>query len=173
MMSDEKLRLRARPLPSPPRIVLVDPEIPQNTGNIARLAAALSCPLHLVGRLGFRIDDKAVRRAGLDYWHLVQLERHLDFAHFRNAHPEARVLLFTASAPRSYLDARYEAGDALVFGCESTGLPEALCAAHPDATHAIPTLGPVRSLNLANAVAVVAYECLRQQGALAGAALGR
>ncbi|MCC6523432.1 MAG: tRNA (cytidine(34)-2'-O)-methyltransferase [Polyangiaceae bacterium] len=166
MAKDSRPRLRAEPLARPPRIVLVEPEIPQNTGNIARLAAATACPLHLVGRLGFRIDEKAVRRAGLDYWHLVTLEQHVDLAHFRHAHP-ARLLLFSAIAGRSYLEAGYEAGDALVFGRESVGLPDELLAAHPDRCFAIPTLGPVRSLNLANSVAIVVYEALRQLGALA------
>ena len=91
MAKDTRPRLRAPPLATPFRIVLVEPEIPQNTGNIARLAAATQSPLHLVGRLGFRIDEKAVRRAGIDYWHLVQLEQHLDFAHFVHAHPGARL----------------------------------------------------------------------------------
>jgi tRNA (cytidine/uridine-2'-O-)-methyltransferase len=164
---DGSPRLRAAPLADPLRIVLVEPEIPQNTGNIARLSAATQSPLHLVGRLGFRIDEKAVRRAGLDYWHLVDLEQHLDLAHFAHAHPRARVRLFSAVAPKSYLDADFRPGDALVFGKESVGLDPEILARHPDAVFGIPTLGPVRSLNLANAVAIVLYEALRQLGALA------
>jgi tRNA (cytidine/uridine-2'-O-)-methyltransferase len=166
MAKEGRPRLRAAALDRPPCIVLVDPEIPQNTGSIARLAAALGCTLHLVGRLGFRIDEKAVRRAGLDYWHLVRIERHLDFAHFRAAHPEARVRLLSAVATRSYLDAGFGPGDALVFGRESTGLPDELLAAFPADAFAIPTIGAVRSLNLANAVSVVLYEAYRQIGAL-------
>lgn len=169
---DDRPRLRAAPLADPFRIVLVEPEIPQNTGNIARLAAATQSPLHLVGRLGFRIDERAVRRAGLDYWHLVQLEQHLDLAHFRNAHPRSRLCLFSAVATRSYLDAGYEPGDALVFGKESVGLDPDLLAAHEDRVFGIPTLGAVRSLNLANAVSIVLYEALRQVGALADARPG-
>jgi tRNA (cytidine/uridine-2'-O-)-methyltransferase len=165
-------RLRAPPLATPFRVVLVEPEIPQNTGNIARLAAATRSPLHLVGRLGFRIDEKAVRRAGIDYWHLVELTQHLDLYHFAHAHPDARLRLFSAAATRSYLDAGFRAGDALVFGKESVGLDPDLIARHPDAVFGIPTLGPVRSLNLANAVAIVLYEALRQVGALEGAAPG-
>lgn len=165
MGKDGKPRLRAEPLPSPPHLVLVDPEIPQNTGSIARLAAALQCTLHLVGRLGFRIDDKAVRRAGLDYWPLVKLERHRDFAHFREAHPAARPRLFTAVAPRSYLQVDFAPGDALVFGCESSGLADELLASYAADTYAVPTVGPVRSLNLAGAVSVVAYEAFRRLGA--------
>lgn len=164
-MAKQRPRLRAPRLPRPPRIVLVEPEIPQNTGNIARLAAALACPLHLCGRLGFSLDEKAVRRAGLDYWPLVQIEQHLDLAHFQHAHPDARLLLFSAVGERSYLDAAYQPGDALLFGRESTGLPDDLLAAHAGSVYGIPTIGEVRSLNLANAVAIVAYEAFRQLGA--------
>jgi tRNA (cytidine/uridine-2'-O-)-methyltransferase len=171
MGKDGRPRLRAVPLDRPPAIVLVDPEIPQNTGSIARLAAALDCTLHLCGRLGFRIDEKAVRRAGLDYWPLVRLERHGDFEQFRQAHPAARLRLFTAVAPRCYLDAAFAPGDALVFGRESTGLPDELLEAFADDCFAIPTIGAVRSLNLANAVSIVLYEAYRQLGAFAGAGL--
>jgi tRNA (cytidine/uridine-2'-O-)-methyltransferase len=169
---DSQPRLRAAPLANPFRLVLVEPEIPQNTGNIARLSAATQSPLHLVGRLGFRIDEKAVRRAGLDYWHLVTLEQHLDLAHFSYRHPNARLRLFSAVATKSYLDADFQPGDALVFGKESVGLDPEILARHPDAVFGIPTLGAVRSLNLANAVGIVLYEALRQVGALANAAPG-
>ncbi|WP_437915478.1 tRNA (cytidine(34)-2'-O)-methyltransferase [Sorangium sp. So ce302] len=172
MLKDGRPRLRAAPLDPPFRIVLVEPEIPQNTGNIARLAAATQSPLHLLGRLGFRIDERSVRRAGLDYWHLVTLEQQLDIAHFRHHHPNARLRLFSAVAPRSYLDADFRPGDALVFGKESVGLDPELLARMPDDVFGIPTLGPVRSLNLANAVSIVLYEALRQVGALASAAPG-
>ena len=183
MAKDDQLRLRGDALARPPRIVLLEPEIPQNTGNIGRLAAALACPLHLVGPLGFRIDEKAVRRAGLDYWPLIEVHRHDDLDAFRRAHPDAALRLFSAVASQSYFEAAYQPGDALVFGRESVGLPEALLAAHPDRCYAIPTLvkpstnsgdegglgaaarGGVRSLNLANAVALVAYEAMRQLGA--------
>ena len=150
-----------------PRVVLVEPEIPQNTGNVARLCAATGASLHLVGRLGFRIDDHAVRRAGLDYWHLV--ERHVwpDWATFVAHHPSARVRLFTAHATRSYLDAGLGLEDALVFGSETTGLPERILERHPDEQWAVPTrAGGVRSLNLANTVGIVLYEALRAGGAL-------
>jgi tRNA (cytidine/uridine-2'-O-)-methyltransferase len=160
------LRLRAEPLEHPIHVVLVEPEIPPNTGNIARLCAATASPLHLVGRLGFRIDEHAVRRAGLDYWHLVQVRQHLDLAHFRHALPDARWVLFSATSQKSYLDAQYRPGDALIFGKESVGLPAQLLEAHRESVFAIPTLGAVRSLNLANAVSIVVYEALRQLGAL-------
>lgn len=172
MAKDTSPRLRTKPLANPFRIVLVEPEIPQNTGNISRLSAATQSPLHLVGRLGFRIDEKAVRRAGLDYWHLVQLEQHLDLAHFRYRYPSARLCLFSAVATRSYLDAGFRPGDALVFGKESVGLDPELFDRHPDDVFGIPTLGAVRSLNLANAVSIVLYEALRQTGALDHATLG-
>jgi tRNA (cytidine/uridine-2'-O-)-methyltransferase len=159
-------RLRSAPIQPPLHVVLVEPEIPPNTGNIARLCAATASVLHLVGPLGFRIDEKAVRRAGIDYWHLVRVERHLDLSHFRNALPDARWVLLSATAERSYLDARFRPGDALLFGRESVGLPEELLDAHRDAVYGIPTLGPVRSLNLANAASIVVYEALRQTGAL-------
>jgi tRNA (cytidine/uridine-2'-O-)-methyltransferase len=150
----------------PLHVVLVEPEIPQNTGNIARLCGATQCPLHLVGPLGFSIDAKAVRRAGLDYWHLVQVHRHLTIEHFQHACPESGLLLFSARATRSYLQAPYRPGTALLFGRESVGLAPELIDAHPDAVYGIPTLGAVRSLNLANAVGIVLYEALRQLGAL-------
>jgi tRNA (cytidine/uridine-2'-O-)-methyltransferase len=163
---DRRPRLRAKSLERPFHVVLVDPEIPQNTGNVARLCAATASPLHLVGRLGFRIDEKSVRRAGVDYWHLVQIQQHLSLSHFQIAHPDARLRLHSAVAARSFLDEPFLPGDALVFGKESTGLDEDLLAAHPDACFAIPTLGPVRSLNLANAAGIVLFEALRQVGAL-------
>jgi tRNA (cytidine/uridine-2'-O-)-methyltransferase len=120
----------------------------------------------LVGTLGFRIDEKSVRRAGIDYWHLVKVSQHLDLAHFRNAVPDARWFLLSASAHRSYLEAQFRPGDALIFGRESVGLPDELLAAHPESVIGIPTLGAVRSLNLANAASIVVYEALRQISAL-------
>ena len=158
--------MRAAPLSRPFRVVLVEPEIPPNTGSVARTAAATGSALHLVGKLGFRIDEHSVRRAGLDYWHLVDLHRHDDLDAFRAAHPEARLHLFSANATRSYLEADFAPGDALVFGKESVGLDPALVARFPERVWAIPTLGGVRSLNLSNAVSIVVYEALRANGAL-------
>jgi tRNA (cytidine/uridine-2'-O-)-methyltransferase len=153
--------------------VLVEPEIPPNTGNVARLCAATGCPLHLVEPLGFRTDAHAVRRAGLDYWHLVEVYQHnsLEAAEqsvqkLRHAGASSESWYFSGKARRSYLDAPFRLGDALVFGKESVGLPEALLEAHENHVIAIPTLGAVRSLNLANAVAIVVYEALRRSGAL-------
>jgi tRNA (cytidine/uridine-2'-O-)-methyltransferase len=148
----------------------VEPEIPPNTGNIARLCAATGSVLHLVGKLGFRIDEHSVRRAGVDYWHLVDVRQHVDFPHFLRAFvaasPAGKLHLFTALAARSYVGADYAAGDALVFGKESVGLSEEILAAHPDRHVGIPTLGAVRSLNLANAAGIALYEALRVLGAL-------
>ena len=153
-------------------MVLVEPEIPPNTGNVARLCAATGSVLHLVGQLGFRIDEKSVRRAGIDYWHLVDVRQHLDVPHFRHALPDARWRLFSASAERSYLEADFRPGDALLFGRESVGLPDDLLREHGSSVFGIPTLGPVRSLNLASAVSIVLYEALRQIGALATTYMG-
>lgn len=165
MSKDNAPRMRAHPLTMPPRIVLLEPEIPQNTGNIGRIAAALQCPLHLIEPLGFRTDEKAVRRAGLDYWHLVDMHQHPSLQHFRSAEPGAQLRLFSAVGKRCYLDAKFEPGDALVFGKESTGLPDELLAQHAEETYALPTIGQVRSMNLANTVGIVIYEAFRQLGA--------
>ena len=161
-------RLRAAPLRAPLHVVLVEPEIPPNTGNIARLCAATKSVLHLVGRLGFRIDDHAVKRAGLDYWHLVDVRTHVDFEHFLHAFGKGATALhlFSAQAERSYLEGTFAPGDALVFGKESVGLPKELLDRFRERTLGIPTLGPVRSLNLANAASIAIYEALRKLGAL-------
>jgi tRNA (cytidine/uridine-2'-O-)-methyltransferase len=154
----------------------VEPEIPPNTGNVARLCAATASPLHLVGRLGFRIDAHSVRRAGVDYWHLVDLRQHVDFEHFLRAwgseSPQGSLHLFSAIARASYFDAPYAKGDALVFGKESVGLPEMLLDRFSNRVVGIPTMGAVRSLNLANAVGIALYEGLRQLGALSNTFTG-
>lgn len=166
-------RLRSQPVERPFHIVLVEPEIPPNTGNVARICAATRAPLHLVGKLGFSIDDHAVRRAGLDYWHLVDLRRHETLALAEQAivseRPfgrEPRRYLFSGHAKKSYLDVQFELGDVLVFGKESVGLPPELLAEREDDVIGIPMSGLVRSHNLANAVAISLYEALRQVGAL-------
>jgi tRNA (cytidine/uridine-2'-O-)-methyltransferase len=167
-------RLRGQTLDIPFQIMLIEPEIPPNTGNIARLCAATGSPLHLVGKLGFSLDEKAVRRAGLDYWHLVEVvvhedvERALAAAAARGA---TRCHFLSARATRSYHEVHYQPGDALVFGKESTGLSDEILNAHADQLIGIPTLGAVRSLNLANAVAVTLFEALRQNCVLDGAQL--
>jgi tRNA (cytidine/uridine-2'-O-)-methyltransferase len=166
------LRMRGVPAAVPLNIVLVEPEIPPNTGNIARLCAATGSVLHLVHPLGFSTDEKAVRRAGLDYWHLVDVREHASLSAMESSRPAsaARYLfsgrLAAGAEPRNYLDVRYAPGDYLVFGRESVGLPEPLLAQHPHEIVGIPMPGAVRSLNLANAVAIAVYEALRQIGCL-------
>ena len=149
------------------RVALVEPEIPPNTGNIARLCAATNVPLHIVGVTGFRLDDKAVRRAGLDYWPEVVLERHSDLGQLVGALPEARFLYLTTKAPTSYADWIFGTSDCLVFGRETRGLPDHVLQSNWDRCLTIPMPNPkVRSLNLATAVGIVLYEALRQCGAL-------
>ena len=147
-------------------IVLVEPEIPQNTGNIARTCAATGTRLHLVEPMGFRIEDRHLRRAGLDYWPMVDLRIHPSleafFAEFAGA--EGCMHFATTKAPRAYTEARYGPEDFLIFGCETRGLPETLLSRVFDRCVRIPMLPGARSLNLSNSVAVVAYEALRQQG---------
>ncbi|HEV3470745.1 MAG TPA: tRNA (cytidine(34)-2'-O)-methyltransferase [Pyrinomonadaceae bacterium] len=148
-------------------VALFEPEIPPNTGNVARLCAAVRVPLHVVGVTGFRLDDRAARRAGLDYWPEVELHRHRDLEALREALPAARFVYLTTKARLSYLDWSFAGDDCLVFGPETRGLPEELLRANPDSCLRIPILNPrVRSLNLATAVAVVLYEALRQTGRL-------
>lgn len=167
-------RLRAPSVLRPFSVVLVEPEIPPNTGNIARLCGATCCPLHLVGKLGFRIDEHAVRRAGLDYWHLVEVHHHDSLAECEAAlsaargptHPGRRSWYFTGRAKRSFYDAEILPGDALVFGKESVGLAPEILEGQSESLLAIPTLGAVRSLNLANAVSIALYEALRRNGLL-------
>lgn len=174
-IAPEKARLRSGRGQAPFHIVLVEPEIPPNTGNIARLCAATRSFLHLVEPLGFSIDAHAVRRAGLDYWHLVNVTTHASYAGARasiDARGAARHWLFTGKAARSYLDVEFRPGDALVFGKESSGLSGEILAAHATELVGIPTLGPVRSLNIANAVSIALYEALRQTGELDQAKLG-
>ena len=144
-------------------IALVEPEIPQNTGNIARLCAATGTPLHIVGVTGFRLDDRAVRRAGLDYWDEVSITRHRDLTRLRDSLSPARLLYFSTKGERSIWDYRFEPEDCLVFGPETRGLPEDVLRGNWERCLTIPMFNPrVRSLNLANAVAITLYEALRQ-----------
>jgi tRNA (cytidine/uridine-2'-O-)-methyltransferase len=144
-------------------VALVEPEIPQNTGNIARLCAATRTQLHIVGVAGFRLDQREVRRAGLDYWDEVSLHRQRDIDELYRLLPEARFLYFTTKAKRSFLDWSFEQNDCLVFGRETRGLPEDLLHKNWERCLTIPMLNPkVRSLNLANSVAIALYEALRQ-----------
>ena len=160
-----RLRMKA---PSPGfHVILVNPEIPQNTGNIARLCAATGSTLHLVGEIGFSTDEKAVRRAGLDYWHLVKVMKHPDLDSCLEETGLSEPLLFTTGSGKKYTDAPFEKGCALVFGAESVGLPGEIHQQFAHRSYGIPTRSAsVRSLNLANATAIVLYRALEVTGAL-------
>ena len=147
-------------------IVLVEPEIPQNCGNVARTCAATGSQLHLIRPLGFDISEKAVRRAGLDYWNLVEVFDYENLEDFFRRRPEAErdLWLTTTKAPRSYQEARFTADSWLFFGKETAGLPRDLRERYYDRCIRIPMRPDARSLNLANSVAVLTYEALRQQG---------
>lgn len=147
------------------RIVLVHPEIPPNTGNVIRLAANTGCELHLVEPLGFSMDDKLLRRAGLDYHEFAEVRRHADWAGFIEAVQPPRCFAFTTRAAARHTDVAWQPGDALVFGSESAGLPEALRAQFPpERCVRLPMRAGQRSLNLSNAVAVAVFEGWRQHG---------
>lgn len=144
-------------------IALFEPEIPPNTGNIARLCAATRSPLHIVGAPGFRMDDRAVRRAGLDYWDEVSITRHMDLCALSSHLPEATFLYFSTKGLIPYTEWEYAPGDCLVFGPETRGLPEDLLSRNRDRCLTIPMANPnVRSLNLATSVGIVLYEAIRQ-----------
>ena len=147
-------------------IVLVEPEIPQNCGNIARTCAATGSSLHLIRPLGFDISDRAVKRAGLDYWHLVDVYDYDGLEDFFRRHPEAEgnMWLATTKAPRDYTQARFAPDCWLVFGKETAGLPEPFRMAHCDRCIRLPMRAEARSLNLSNSVAILTYEALRQNG---------
>lgn len=143
-------------------IVLVEPEIPGNTGNIARLCAANHMTLHLVEPLGFSIEDKYLKRAGLDYWHLVDVKIHKSLDEVYEQYKDRRFWYATTKAAHTHAEVQYEIGDMLVFGKETKGLPEEIVAANPDTCIRIPMIDEARSLNLSNAVAIIAYEAMRQ-----------
>lgn len=145
-------------------VALIEPRIPPNTGNIARLCAATDTPLHLIGPLGFAIDDAEVRRAGLDYWPLVDLWMHADWFAFRDAMARERCLYFSANAARSFWDAPYRPSSCLVFGNETDGMPARILEKHPERCFRIPMRRGLRSLNLATAAGIVLYEALRRTG---------
>ena len=144
-------------------IVLVEPEIPQNTGNIARTCAATGCMLHLIRPLGFEISDKYLKRAGLDYWSLVDVKVHDSLEEFFKSYPNAVCRFFTTKAEHAYTELNYPEECALIFGKETKGLPEELLIQHPNECVRIPMIEESRSLNLSNSVAIAVYEGLRQQ----------
>ncbi len=145
-------------------IVLVEPEIPQNTGNIVRTCAATGCVLHLVRPLGFEVSDKYLKRAGLDYWDAAKIEYWNSFDELAAAYPRGNYYFFTTKGRKIYSDAAFKEGDFLVFGKETKGLPEELLKAHPEQCMRIPMIKDTRSLNLSNSVALAVYEGLRQNG---------
>jgi tRNA (cytidine/uridine-2'-O-)-methyltransferase len=144
-------------------VVLFEPEIPPNTGSIARLCAATLTPLHLIEPLGFKIDDKHLKRAGLDYWEFVDLRLYGSWRDFLGQNGAGRLLYFSKRATQSFIQARYQEDDYLVFGPETRGLPQELLDGNPERSYRIPMMSAgVRSLNLSNAVSIVLYEGLRQ-----------
>lgn len=145
-------------------IVLVEPEIPQNTGNIARTCAATGSRLHIVKPMGFEIDDKKLKRAGLDYWHLLGVTYYENLADFFEKTKGGRYFYSTTKAQNTYADADFAENDYILFGKETKGLPEELLYESPERCIRIPMISEARSLNLSNAVAIVVYEALRQTG---------
>lgn len=145
-------------------IVLVEPEIPQNTGNIARTCAATGARLHIVKPMGFTIDDKKLKRAGLDYWYLLDLTYYENLDDFFEKNKDGAFFFFTTKARKTHSDATYPDKAYLVFGKETKGLPEELLLKHPESCVRIPMIDDARSLNLSNSVAIGVYEALRQQG---------
>lgn len=145
-------------------IVLVEPEIPMNTGNVARTCAATGSTLHIIHPIGFDISDRAVKRAGLDYWHLVSVYEYADLDEFFRENRPRELWLMTTKAKKVYSDACFQDGCWLLFGKETAGLPAGLREQYPDRCLRLPMVEGARSLNLANSVAVVAFEALRQNG---------
>lgn len=144
-------------------IVLHQPEIPQNTGNIARTCAVTNSVLHLIKPLGFSVDDKYLKRSGLDYWNLLDIRYYDNFQDFLNKNPNARIFMATTKSKQTYVDVKYEADDFIMFGRESAGIPEEILLDYKDTCVRIPMMGDTRSLNLSNSVAIIIYEALRQQ----------
>ena len=145
-------------------LVLVEPEIPQNTGNIARTCAATGCKLHIVKPMGFTIDDKKLKRAGLDYWHLLGIQYYENLDDFFEKNKDGRFFYSTTKGINTYSEVSYKDGDYILFGKETKGLPEELLVQNKENCIRIPMIDEARSLNLSNAVAIVAYEALRQTG---------
>lgn len=145
-------------------IVLHEPEIPQNTGNIGRTCVAAGARLHLIEPLGFRLTEKALRRAGMDYWGQLDVTRYDDYNDFLARNPGAKIYMATTKAKHVYTDVKFEDDCYIMFGKESAGIPEEILVDHEEDCIRIPMIGDIRSLNLGNSVAIVLYEALRQQG---------
>ena len=144
-------------------IVLHEPEIPANTGNIGRTCVATGTSLHLIKPLGFDISDKAVRRAGMDYWKELDLHVYENFEEFVEKNPGARIYMATTKARKAYTEVEYKGNDFIMFGKESAGIPEEILVKYEDTSVRIPMIGELRSLNLSNSVSIILYEALRQQ----------
>ena len=145
-------------------IILHQPEIPANTGNIGRTCVATGTALHLIEPLGFRLDEKSIKRAGMDYWEHLDVTRYMNFQEFQDRHPGAKIWYATTKAKCLYTEAAFGQDDYIMFGKESAGIPEELLVENEETCIRIPMLDEIRSLNLSNAVAVVLYEALRQNG---------
>lgn len=143
-------------------IVLHEPEIPANTGNIGRTCVATNTRLHLIEPLGFRLNEKNLKRAGMDYWDKLDVTTYIDYDDFIRRNPDAKIYMATTKAPKAYTDVKYEPDCYIMFGKESAGIPEDILAHNKDRCVRIPMLSDIRSLNLSNSVAVVLYEALRQ-----------
>lgn len=143
-------------------IVLHEPEIPANTGNIGRTCVATGTRLHLIGPLGFSLDEKKLKRAGMDYWKDLDVTVYNDFDDFVNKNPDAKIYMATTKALHVYSDVKYGPNDFIMFGKESAGIPEDILLRHKDTSIRIPMIGDIRSLNLSNSVAIVLYEAIRQ-----------
>ncbi len=143
-------------------IVLLEPEIPQNTGNIGRTCVATGTKLHLIEPFGFRIDEKSVRRAGMDYWPSLEKETYISYRDFKEKHADSVVYMATTKAEKMYTEVKYEPDCFIMFGKESAGIPEEILVENSDKCIRIPMIGDTRSLNLSNSVAVILYEALRQ-----------
>ena len=145
-------------------IVLHEPEIPANTGNIGRTCVAAGARLHLIEPLGFRLDEKSLKRAGMDYWNDLDVQTYIDFDDFMEKNPGAKIYMATTKALNVYTDVNYEPDCYIMFGKESGGIPEEILVKHKEDSVRIPMVGDIRSLNLVNSVAIVLYEALRQNG---------
>ena len=145
-------------------IILHQPEIPANTGNIGRTCVATGTSLHLIEPLGFRLDEKSIKRAGMDYWEHLDVTRYINYAEFKEKHPGAKIWMATTKAKHVYTDVSFGADDYIMFGKESGGIPEEILVENEETCIRIPMLEQIRSLNLSNAAAIVLYEALRQNG---------
>ena len=143
-------------------IILHQPEIPANTGNIGRTCVATGTSLHLIEPLGFRLDEKAIKRAGLDYWEHLDVTRYMNYQEFKEKHPDAKIWMATTKAKHVYTDVSFGPDDYIMFGKESAGIPEEILVENEETCIRIPMLEQIRSLNLSNSVAIVLYEALRQ-----------